>query len=239
MSLTPLTTNALSAAHTSGDVSVHPSAAVAPGVLLQAEPGSQIVIAAGVCIGMGSILHAYQGKIEVQESANLGAGVLIVGQANVGALACIGSSTTIFNTSVSSGQMISPGSLIGDTSRQADVEAGGEKNGSVSATTSNVKTSSEEEPSAPWASVRTTRVTEVSTFHTPAPSPPTPTSQSTTDNGSDPQLEEPEHSEEGNLSNPASVYGKAYINHLLVTLLPHRQALEQPLPEESPPTDGS
>ena len=44
--------------HLDGNVSIDPSAAIAPGVLLQAEENSRITIGAGVCIGAGTIVHA-------------------------------------------------------------------------------------------------------------------------------------------------------------------------------------
>ncbi len=81
----------------SGEVTIDPSAAIAPGVLLQASPNSRIIIGAGACIGLGSILHAYEGTLEVEAGANLGAGVLVVGKGKIGANACIGSTTTILN----------------------------------------------------------------------------------------------------------------------------------------------
>ena len=36
----------------SGDVDIHPTASLAPGVILQAAPNCRIVIRADVCIGM-------------------------------------------------------------------------------------------------------------------------------------------------------------------------------------------
>ncbi len=97
-----------------GNVTVHPSAAIAPGVLLQADPGASIVVGAGVCIGMGSILHAWGGTIDIGAGANLGAGVLIVGHSTIGDRACIGTATTVMNAAVASGQIVPPGSLLGD-----------------------------------------------------------------------------------------------------------------------------
>lgn len=105
---------------TSGAVTIDPSAAIAPGVLLQADPGSQIVIAARVCIGTGTILHAHQGDLAIEAGATLGAGVLIVGSGKIGENACVGAGALIWSSSVESEQVISPGSIIGDSGRQAD-----------------------------------------------------------------------------------------------------------------------
>jgi carbon dioxide concentrating mechanism protein CcmN len=103
----------------SGDVVIDECAAIGPGVILQADAGSRIVIAAGVCIGMGAILHAHQGNIEVEAGANLGAGVLIVGTGKIGANACVGAATTVLNSSIEPVQVVPAASIIGDTSRQA------------------------------------------------------------------------------------------------------------------------
>jgi len=105
----------------SGTVTIHPSAAIAPGVLLQADPNSELIVAAGVCIGAGCVLHAHQGTLQLEAGATLGSNVLIVGQGKIGSQACIGAMTTIINSSVLPHQMIPPGSLIGDGSRQAIV----------------------------------------------------------------------------------------------------------------------
>lgn len=118
MYLPPLHPISNSQFYVSGNVTIDPSAAIAPGVLLQADLESQIIIAAGVCIGMGTILHAHAGILEVEEGANIGTGVLIVGKGKIEANACIGSMTTILNSSVGAGKVVPPGSLIGDTSRQ-------------------------------------------------------------------------------------------------------------------------
>lgn len=104
----------------SGDVTIQAGVAIAPGVLIQADPDSRIVIKTGACIGIGSILHAYSGTLEVGEGANIGAEVLLVGAVKIGANACVGAATTIYNGSVEWGQMIPPGSLIGDLSRRPE-----------------------------------------------------------------------------------------------------------------------
>ena len=102
----------------SGDVTIGDGAAIAPGVILQANPGSRIIIAAGACIGMGVVLHAHEGTLEIGAGATLGAVVLVIGKGKIGANACIGSATTVWNSNVEPGKVVAPGSLIGDTSRQ-------------------------------------------------------------------------------------------------------------------------
>lgn len=97
----------------SGDVTIHPTAVIASGVLLQADPDSRIVIGAGVCLGMGTVLHAHQGTLEVEAEATIGAGVLLIGAGKVGASACIGAASTIWNHSVDRGAVVPPLSLLG------------------------------------------------------------------------------------------------------------------------------
>lgn len=104
----------------SGDVEIHPSASIAPGVILQAAPQSRIVIGADVCLGMGVILSVDRGVIEIERGAALGSGVLVIGASKIGNNACVGTATTIFQASVTAMAVVSPGSLIGDTSRQPE-----------------------------------------------------------------------------------------------------------------------
>ncbi len=106
-SLQPLAT-----AHIVGEVEVDPTAVVAPGVLLQADRESRIVIGAGVCLGMGTIVHAHGGQITIEAGANLGAGVLVVGSLTIGQGSCIGATSTIYSIDVAPGQMVAPGSLV-------------------------------------------------------------------------------------------------------------------------------
>ena len=103
-----------------GDVEIHPTASLAPGVILQAAPNSRIVIGANVCLGMGTILNAIQGSIEVESGVTLGSGVLIIGESKIGSNACIGTATTIFQASISSMEVVNPGSIIGDVSRKVE-----------------------------------------------------------------------------------------------------------------------
>jgi carbon dioxide concentrating mechanism protein CcmN len=211
-----------------GDVLIHDSAVLAPGVLLLAEPGSQTVIAAGVCIGMGSILHARQGTLEVGSGALLGAGVLIVGSGRIGASVCIGAATTLFNCSVDPGTIIPAGSLLGDESRRITLETGVQ----ISQVPSGIQVASEVSvalpqapaPAAPdpWETVPADRTPTVEAS-------PTPTT---------PQPEVPLDSSEELPQRPGqSVYGQVKLNQLLVTLLPYRQSLHTPPQPQQLPED--
>ncbi|MCS6959415.1 MAG: hypothetical protein RMK91_05130 [Pseudanabaenaceae cyanobacterium SKYGB_i_bin29] len=106
-SLQPLTT-----AYTYGNVAVDPTAVIAPGVLLQADEGCRITIGAGVCVGMGTIIHAHKGDITIGSGANLGAAVLVVGKVEIGQGSCIGTGATIYNIDIGAGQIIPSGALI-------------------------------------------------------------------------------------------------------------------------------
>jgi carbon dioxide concentrating mechanism protein CcmN len=102
----------------SGDVEIHPTASLASGVILQAAPNQKIIIGADACIGMGAIINAAQGSINIGCGAILGAGVLIIGASRIGNNCCIGTSSTIFQSDVASMAVVEPGSIIGDSSRQ-------------------------------------------------------------------------------------------------------------------------
>ena len=103
--------------HLDGNVSIDPTAAIAPGVLLQAEADSRITIGAGVCIGAGTIVHASGGNIDIGVGVCIGRGVLIVGSGGIDRNACIGAGTTIFNPQIEDGDVIPTHSILGDTSR--------------------------------------------------------------------------------------------------------------------------
>jgi carbon dioxide concentrating mechanism protein CcmN len=103
--------------HICGNVSIDPSAVIAPGVLLQAEVNSQIKIAAGVCIGAGTIVQAAGGNLYIEAGVCIGRGVLIVGNGSIDRDACIGAGTTAIDPHIEVGAVIPPNSLIGDRSR--------------------------------------------------------------------------------------------------------------------------
>jgi carbon dioxide concentrating mechanism protein CcmN len=205
MSLSPLHPIGNFNSQISGEVIIDRTAAIAPGVVFHADPNSKIIIAAGVCIGMGVVLHAHDGNLEIETGVNLGAGVLMVGKGTIGANACIGAATTIFNCSVASKQVIPPGSLLGDTSRRLAAEATFEASPAPA---------DETQSSSPIAA--------------------TPESNGQAQAGSEPSQPEP--------TPPAGdriVYGKASITRLMATLFPHSQSLNQPPPDNSPPSQGT
>ncbi len=106
----------------SGDVAIYAGVAIAPGVLLQADEGSRIVIRAGVCIGLGCVIHAHQGTITINEGANLGAGVLLIGDVSIGARACLGSAVTVLNSAIDPGKILESGTVVGDRSRRVELD---------------------------------------------------------------------------------------------------------------------
>lgn len=109
-SLQPLAT-----AYICGDVELDPHAVVAPGVLLQADQGCKILVGVGVCLGMGTIVHAHGGNITIEAGANLGAGVLVVGTLTIGQGSCIGATSTIYSVDIAPGQILAPGTLVNQT----------------------------------------------------------------------------------------------------------------------------
>ncbi len=95
-----------------GDVVIAAGVAIAPGVLLQADSGSRIVLGSGICLGMGCVVHASGGEIQIDAGVNLGAGVLIVGAITIGPGAIVGAGTTIFGVAIGAGQLVPPNSLL-------------------------------------------------------------------------------------------------------------------------------
>ncbi len=101
-----------------GDVAIDQTAAIASGVLIQADQGSRITIAASVCIGMGTVIHAQDGLLEIGIGASLGAGVLVYGSSKIGENCCIGSSSSIVRSVIAKGAIVPPCSLIVDQAEQ-------------------------------------------------------------------------------------------------------------------------
>ena len=232
-----------------GDVSIDQNAAIAPGVILQADPDSQIIIAAGVCIGMGAILHAHKGILEVEAGAILGAGVLVVGVGKIGENACIGATTTIWNSSVESWQVVPPGSVLGDKSQKITKEAAPE---ATQATPIPQQNPAADEPAPVTEATKAVleepvRVTEatppaidepvaiaeeaIAMNGKPAPGGEQPQSVPTAQPFA-PEAETPEQLQfDANLPPVGvTVYGQIHLNRLLLTLFPHKSV--NPPPEE-------
>ncbi|ACK69812.1 carbon dioxide concentrating mechanism protein [Gloeothece citriformis PCC 7424] len=253
MHLPPVQPVSLSEIYVSGDVIIHDSAVVAPGTILQAAPNSRIIIGPGACIGMGVILNACQGAIEIETGAVLGSGVLMIGAGKIGKNACIGSLTTIYNRSVEPMVIISAGSLIGDSSRQINPVNG---NGIPPQANSSVSNSQENRLEDLPPQRDQSPLTDPSEFQpelkepeldpwTTEPSIDYSQTASTSDsvksnsNGTQPEPvtdTEVEVSPQSNVmdseepSKQAPVVGQIYINQLLLTLFPDRrffQNLEQ------------
>lgn len=197
----------------SGEVIVHPSAAIAPGVLLQADPGCRLTIAAGVCIGRGSVLHAHQGTLAIGVGAILGSGVLVVGQGTIGENACIGSLTTIINGSVESNQSIPAHSLFGDASRQVMLEA---------ADSSSPSPPSPDAPTTPTAA-----------------SPQADPQPQTASTQSDPSPPPKSSVEQPNDKAMRQIYGQAYVERIMITMFPYRRSLDASNLESPDPSDIS
>lgn len=226
MYLPPLQPNRNPNIYISGDVTIDEGASIASGVILQASPGTRIEIAAGVCIGMGSILQACQGNLIIEEGATLGAGVLAIGTGKIGANACIGSATTLLHPTVASNEVIAPGSLLGDESRQwIEVESTTAANpGPVSPSSPN--------PVAPDP-VPPDLLQPPEPATASEPEPPTPERSppiSSNGNGAEPPATPPDPPPVP--SSPAYIYGQAHLNQLMQTLFPHKQHPIQPIPED-------
>ncbi|BAU40692.1 transferase [Leptolyngbya sp. O-77] len=122
MQRSPLSSVETTPGLTNGDVVIEPGAAIAPGVLLQANPGSRITIRAGVSVAAGAILHAHGGPLTIEAGVTIGSRVLIIGAGHIGATACIGAEATILNPAIAPGEIVPPKALLGDTSRRVDLD---------------------------------------------------------------------------------------------------------------------
>jgi carbon dioxide concentrating mechanism protein CcmN len=223
MYLSPLQLSSNSQIYVSGDVVVDEGAAIAPGVILQADPDSRISIAAGVCVGMGVIIHAREGTLKVGVGVTLGAGVLVIGSGTIGANACIGAGTTLINPCIDKMQFLPAGSLIGDTSRQVALEPEPESN-----IEANIPQPDRPELADPWSSPESETVSE--------PPIAVPKERSS---APEPVVEERSSPEPENADVPTILYGQAHINRLLVTLFPHRQAFNRSQENTPPPPEDS
>ncbi|MEJ1931584.1 transferase [Nostoc sp. NIES-2111] len=247
MSVPPLRLHNNFESYISGEVTIHPSAVIAPGVILQAAANSKIIIGAGVCIGMGSILQVNEGTIEVEAGASLGAGFLMVGQGKIGMNACIGAATTLFNWSVAPALVVPPGSILGDTTRQMATEP-------PEASTNHSESTSTQKPRANENKVVTSTSFSASasvqfkqdSVAVTEPSAPAESQSATVENNAtnetvpsvaEPSLEDGKSGDDAESPNSfgTQIYGQGSIQRLLGTLFPHRQALNKPVWDDGVP----
>ncbi|MBW4682011.1 MAG: carbon dioxide concentrating mechanism protein [Microcoleus vaginatus WJT46-NPBG5] len=188
----------------SGDVVIDECAAIAPGVILQADAGCRMTIAAGACVGMGAILHAHKGNLEVAAGAIIGAGVLLVGTSKIGANACIGACSTIVSCDIEPEQVVPAGSVFGDNSRQRGLNP--------------------EPPAAPASAGPNDSVEQSNpdVSETPA-SAPESTEPSPDADASDTTEAAPEVPAQPQ----TATHGQRQLNRLMLTLFPHGQSLNR------------
>ncbi|QDL08439.1 transferase [Brasilonema octagenarum UFV-E1] len=215
MSVPPLRPSYDFDSYISGEVIIHPSAVLAPGVILQAAPNSKIIIGSGVCVGMGSILQVHEGTLEVEAGANLGAGLLMVGKGRIGANACIGAATTIFNCSVDPGQVLPAGSVLGDTSRRISESPTQTEQTTQESSITNPTFSTTESENGTGRQKGEAGKEESSAI--------SPSSSS---------LSPPVSTQDSQIS--TYIYGQQSIQKLLVTLFPHKQSLNKPISDGEP-----
>lgn len=197
----------------SGDVEIHPTASLAPGVILQAASDGRIVIGADVCIGMGVIINACHGSIEIDSGAILGSGVLIIGECKIGHNSCIGTSSTIYQADVLPMAVIKPGSIVGDSSRKVVVEPSNSKG----------KSKQDVKPEAKFSGNQQASNSFVDGRHSNG-NPKHAATQDYSQNSASTSIPHVETSVEESVQEPAvPVVGQVYINELLITLFPHRK----------------
>lgn len=250
MSVPPLRLGNQFDIYISGEVSIHQSAVIAPGVILQAAPNSKIIIAAGVCIGMGSILQAARGMIVVGAGANLGAGFLMVGTGTIGENACIGAASTVFNYSVAPGEIVAPGSVlgvakpIGETSslkesRDAQQPQPTTNLEPISSHSENAGLGNGRVNTENWGENNLSSQSQESIQQQELRPPPPEEKQSENSKPqegakSSPDSQSNTSATESPSNFGAHIYGQTNINRLLITLFPHRQPLNTPKSDEPP-----
>ncbi|MDB9525747.1 hypothetical protein PN498_07090 [Oscillatoria sp. CS-180] len=96
------------------NVEVDPDVVIASGAVLEAAPGSRLIVQSGVCIGCAVVVQAYGGDLTLATGVSLGKEVLLVGTGTVGERACIGAESTLINPEVAADAVIPARSLLGN-----------------------------------------------------------------------------------------------------------------------------
>jgi carbon dioxide concentrating mechanism protein CcmN len=198
----------------SGDVEVHPTASIANGVLLQADPGSRIVIGAGACIGCGSILHAQGGILSIDDGAVLGVGVLVFGASQIGTQACIGSASSVVDGVIAPHTMLPANAWIHARSSSLDLPAANSAPISLISTSPTGPTPliPAASPASPTGPTPLVPAEPPVPRHAPPQPNPAPTAQPT------PVAPPPPTTSTAAVSLATPIYGKVGLKRLLATL---------------------
>jgi len=236
MSLPILQPSTIDTTQIRGDVTIDRSVIIASGVILNATSGTKIILSSGVCLGMGTIITAYEGDVEIKENTILGSGSLILGSCVIGSQVSLGASVTIYNTNVEPLTVIPAGTIIGDRSRQVKLKENEEisrvkeekqENTAINNPTQTIidgikngfATSLDDNIVKNDVDVRDTDgIVEENILESELDS------AKIEDNGETEIMNEQEVSEE-NTTKVNTVVGQVYINKLLFTLFPERKTL--------------
>lgn len=186
-----------------GNVEIDPSVAIAPGSILEAEPGCRLIVATGVCLGTDVTLQARWGDLVIEPGVSLGSGVLVVGAGRIGHRSCIGSASTLINPQILPQTTLPPRSLV-------EVDRVGTNGMAVPGTDRNGTEANE--AVVHGSDIDGIDPTGVLVNAPPGEQPP------------DAILENPDEAKDASPTTGSShVYGREQVNQLLATLFPHRQ----------------
>lgn len=230
MYLPPLQPIASSDIRICGEVEIHPTASIASGVILQAAPNSRIVIGVDVCIGMGTIVSASGGVVEIGDGVTLGSGVLIVGESKIGNNACVGTASTIFNAIVESMAVITPGSIVGDISRQETINTVEQETkdrpssipNNVANNNGHLKRPKKEKISSTDTNLDNNKQNSANKQFIEHQGDPWAEKDSI-DTNSEPEASSSVTKIETSITKNNSTYSRVYLDRLLVTLFPHQK----------------
>lgn len=221
-----------------GDVTIDESAAIAPGVVLQAASGSRIVIGKGVCLAAGVCVQSRAGVLTISAGVSLGASVLVVGKGTIGANVCVSAGSTLINPSVAANSILPPDTLIGaqaDTAQRNGYSRPQPSPQPVSAQPEAFKNTFVEPGPIGPKPVSIPDLSDQSSTFMPPPLLNQPFSQPVQTNGSvngthnGPSTNGVQSGYgSSSLTAPAAnhqVYGKSQVNELISALFPNRQPL--------------
>ncbi len=230
-----------------GDVTIDESAAIAPGVVLQAASGSRIVVGRGACLAAGVCVQSRAGVLTISAGVSLGASVLIVGKGTIGTNACVSPGSTLINPSVAADTILPPDTLIGaqpDSSQRHTYSQPQSSHQSVStqpvsAQPETFKNTFVEPGPIEAKPVSIPDLSDQSSTFTPPPLLNQPFSQPVETNGSLNSTPNGTHNGfstngvqsgygSSSLTAPSSnhqVYGRSQVNELISALFPNRQSL--------------